>query len=200
MPPMVLGLKVVGGVVPAGGKSRPRLIMLTVLLPVFVTTAAPVASLMATPVGFVPTVTSAVSGETGGFFVKSITEAVLLPWVATTARPLCCQRAMPWGVVPTETGGPINLPKLGFGWGAPRTVTVGVRSIVNMLLQPVTLTSARGEKGPFAIWSAIATDDGCVLVGFPLESVHTVDRATDWMTRKSTALDCTPLPVTRSSA
>src|SRR6266852_2141089 len=122
MPPIVLGLKVVGGVVPAGGKSRPRLIMLMVLLPVFVTMAAPVASLTATPVGFVPTITSAVSGETGGFFVKSMTEAVLLPWLATTARPLCCQIAMPWGLVPTPTGLPINLPKLGLRVGWPGAV------------------------------------------------------------------------------
>src|SRR5713226_28175 len=98
MPPMLVAVRVVGWVVPEGGKSRPRLIMLMVFEPVLVTMAAPVASLIATPVGFVPMATSAVSGDTGGFFVKSMIDAVLLPLLATTARPLRCQMAMPWGL------------------------------------------------------------------------------------------------------
>src|SRR5215472_19388271 len=94
--------------------------------------------------------------------------------------------AMPSGLVPTEMRGvlpPSSLPKVGLA---------GLRSILTMPLQPVTLTKAKGEKGPLAIWSAMATEDGCVLVGKP-EFMHRPDKSTCPMTRKSTALDCAPL-------
>src|SRR6266567_5992790 len=120
MPPIVEAVRVVGGAVGgvvAGGNNKARLIMLTSFDPVSVTMAAPVASLMATPVGFVPMpppvpVALVMSGTifTAGFEGRgrrSRMEALLLPLLATTARPLCCQIAMPCGLVPTETGPPI---------------------------------------------------------------------------------------------
>ena len=75
---------------PDAGKSRPRLIMLTVLEPVLAMMVAPVASSMATPVGFVPV--EIVDGEilasgAGGLAVRSIMVALPLPLLATTARP-----------------------------------------------------------------------------------------------------------------
>src|SRR6266852_1565209 len=104
---MLVAVRVVGGV-PVEGNNDCRLMRLTVFEPVFATMAAPVASLIATPVGFVPVVTSLVSADTGGLLVKSMTEAVPLPWLATTARPSFWLMAMPCGVVPTEMGLPIN--------------------------------------------------------------------------------------------
>src|SRR2546430_1958868 len=82
--PTLVAVRVVGGVVPEGGKSSARLIMLMVFEPVFVTMAAPVASLMATPVELVPVVTSPQGFEphsagAGGLLVKSMTEAVPAP-------------------------------------------------------------------------------------------------------------------------
>ena len=54
-PPMVAAVKEVAGDDPV---NRPRLIWETVLEPKLATRATPVASLMATPMGLVPTVTS----------------------------------------------------------------------------------------------------------------------------------------------
>ena len=54
--------------------------------PVLATRAAPVASLIPTPVGLVPVLTSG-TFCTGGFCVRSRTEAVFVPWLATTAKP-----------------------------------------------------------------------------------------------------------------
>src|SRR6266571_6065668 len=116
-------------------------------------------------------------------------EALLLPWLATTARPRCWLMAIPCGVVPTRTDLAMNFPKFGLACTIPLTVTVGLRSMMEILLQPVLVTTAMGEKGPLAIWSAMATADGCVLTGFPLVSVQTVDMSTAWITRKSTELD-----------
>src|ERR1700687_5068838 len=80
-PPMVEAVREVAGEAP---NNRPRSISETVLEPKLATTAAPVASLMATPTGLVPTVTAA----TGCVFVRRFTiEALPLPLLATTARP-----------------------------------------------------------------------------------------------------------------
>src|SRR6266403_6268815 len=103
--------------------------------------------------------------------------------------------ATPWGVVPTEMGLPMNWPNVGLGWGCPATVIVGLMSMTEMLLQPVLETTAMGEKGPLASWSAIATEEGCVLVGLPLVLVQIVDKSTAWTTKKSAALDCALGPV-----
>src|ERR1700740_3495377 len=110
-------------------------------------------------------------------------EAVLLPWLATTARPNGWLMAMPCGEGPTPKGLPIICPKVALA---------GLRSRATMLLQPVTLTRPSGEKVPLAIWSAMATEVGCVFTGLPLESVHTLDKSTDSITRNSATLDCTP--------
>src|SRR5690348_18466233 len=119
-----------------------------------------------------------------------MTEAVLLPLLATTARPFLCQMAMPSGLVPTEMGLPTCCPNVRLA---------GLRSICTMSLQPVTLTRAKGEN-VLAIWSAMATEDGCVLVGAPLEFVQTPDKSTCPITMKSTALDCAPVPLVMVSA
>ncbi len=63
---------------------RPRLIWETVLEVKLATMATPVASLIATPMGFVPTATAA----TGWVLVSRFTtEAVASPLLAVTARP-----------------------------------------------------------------------------------------------------------------
>src|SRR5215467_8255195 len=117
---MVIGVRLVGKDPLGWGNNTPRLIMLTVFDPVLATIAAPVASLMATPAGFVPVVTSAQGAVVlepleaahfagaGGLCVKSMTEAVPLPLLATTANPLFCQIAMPCGFVPTVMGLPMS--------------------------------------------------------------------------------------------
>src|SRR5438874_1478753 len=101
---IVFALRLVGAV-PDMGKSRDRSISETVLLPVFATRAAPVPSLMATPVGVVPTVTA------GTFWVRvtrSRTEAVPLVLLATTANPKRGLTAIPCGAVPVSIGFPIG--------------------------------------------------------------------------------------------
>src|ERR671925_1646220 len=120
-----------------------------------------------------------------------MSKAVPAPLLATTAQPFVCQIAMPSGLVPTVMGLPSCCPNVGLA---------GLRSIFTTLLQPVTLTKAKGDKGPLAIWSAMATEDGCVFVAPPPEEMQALDKSTWPMTRKSTELDCTPLPLIRVSA
>src|SRR5213075_2461103 len=109
MPPMLVAVKVVGGV-PVEGNNNSRLMRLMVFAPVIATIAAPVASLIATPVGLVPVVTSGTICTAGleGKGRRSSMDEVLVPWLATTARPSFWLMAMPCGVVPTEIGLPIN--------------------------------------------------------------------------------------------
>src|SRR5260370_2889017 len=154
-----VGGRVVGGVVPGAGKSRPRLMSEMVLDFVLAMMVAPVASLIATPVGFVPVATSGTIGCFEGLGVKSRMEAVPLPLLATTARPRRWLMAMPCGEVPT----PMGLPR---SW--PNVELAGLISMIEMLLHPLTLIAAIGEKGPLPIWSAIATEVGSVLVGLAL--------------------------------
>src|SRR5919108_2306270 len=138
--------------------NNPRFSIVTVLDPVLVTIAAPVASLIATPVGFVPVETSGqatvvvepllaahnITGL-GGLWVKSMSEAVPAPLLATTAQPFVCQIAMPSGLVPTVMGLPSCCPNVGLA---------GLRSTFSTLLQRVTLTKPKGDKGPLPIWAA----------------------------------------------
>src|SRR5580698_6921161 len=86
-----------------------------------------------------------------------------------------------------------NLPGLG---PDPPATSAGLISITEMLLQPLLLTTAMGEKGPFASWSAMATELGIV----PPELVQIWDISTAWITKKSVGLDCTPLLLTMSRA
>src|SRR4029077_18183313 len=78
----------------------PRLIWETLLEPKLATRATPVDSLMATPIGLVPTVTSG-TASTGGFFFKSTMEAVPAVLLAVTANPRREFTATPWGPTPT---------------------------------------------------------------------------------------------------
>src|SRR5713226_8580283 len=88
-PPIDVAVREVAGEEP---NKRPRLISEIVLEVKLATIAAPVASLMATPIGFVPTATAA----TGCVLVRRFTmEALLLPLFATTARPKCALTATP---------------------------------------------------------------------------------------------------------
>src|SRR5438045_379339 len=130
---IVFALRLVGAV-PDIGKSRDRSISETVLLPVFATRAAPVPSLMATPVGVVPTVTA------GTFWVRvtrSRTEAVPLVLLATTANPKRGLTAIPCGAVPVSIGFPI---------GCPKVALAGLTSTTETLLQPVLVTTAMGAN------------------------------------------------------
>lgn len=176
-PPMVIGVKLVAAVVLPLANRVARLSELTVLEPVFATRAMPVASFMATPLGFVPTLTSGTistgeqldagmgaTGAQGANGARFRMEAVLLPLLVTTARPKGWLMAMPCGLVPTATAGPYIWPRWGFGW----PFTVGLMSSATTLLQPVTLIKANGEKGPLENWSAMATEVGIVvaLLGF----------------------------------
>jgi len=131
------------------------LISETVLEPKLATMAAPVASLMATPTGLVPTVTAA----TGCVLVRRFTiEALPLPLLAQTARPDADSRRRlrsgPTAIVCRM------LPKVGFGLDHTATVIVGLMSMVETLLQPLLVTTAIGENGPLASWSAMATELG----------------------------------------
>src|ERR1700756_4640530 len=128
-PPMVEAVREVAG-------KRPRLIWETVFEPKLATSATPVASLIATPIGLVPTATSG----TSSLLVKRFTmDTVPAPLFATTALPRCELTATPCGVAPT-----------GIVCTAPKVALPGFMSIVEMLLHPLLLTTARGEKGPFA--------------------------------------------------
>src|SRR5579864_386087 len=170
-PPMLTGVSVVAGVLP---KSTPRFISVMVFEPVLATMAAPVASLMATPDGFLPVLTS---GAASVPFVRSTTDAVPAVLLATMARPKGWLTAIPCGVAPTPTELSIvpNLP--GFG-PVPEGASAGLISTIEMLLQPLLETTAMGEKGPLTSWSAIATELGIVLVGLPLASVQILDMST----------------------
>src|SRR5579862_8466728 len=88
-----------------------------------------------------------------------------------------------------------NLPAFGpVAVGA----SAGLISTIEMLLQPLLVTTAMGANGPFASWSAMATELGCVP---PLVPVQTAERSTAWTTKKSTALDCgLPLDVSGVTA
>src|SRR5580658_317340 len=91
-------------------------------------------------------------------------EAVPAVLLATTASPKGWLTATPWGPSPTAMVLRI-LPKLGFCMVDPFTVDVGLISITAMLLQPLLLTTAIGENGPLASWSAMATELGCWVLG-----------------------------------
>src|SRR5260370_39807193 len=97
MPPILVAVRVVGAVVPDAGKSRPRLMSEMVLDFVLAMMVAPVAWLIATPVGFVPVATSGTIGCFEGLGGKSWMEAVPLPLLATTASARRWLMAMPSG-------------------------------------------------------------------------------------------------------
>src|SRR5712664_105175 len=174
-PPMLEAVREVAGEDP---NKRPRLIWETVFEPKLATSATPVASLMATPIGLVPTPTSA----TASFMcTRSTMDAVPAPLFATTAIPRCELTATPWGVAPT--GILCTLPKAVVPGGGLRWA--GLMSITEILLQPLLVTTAMGENGPSASWSAIATELG---VGVAQATVI----STALITMKSTALDVEP--------
>src|SRR6266852_2768598 len=177
-PPMVAAVREVGGEDP---NKRPRLIWETVLEPKLATRATPVESLMATPIGLVPTVTSATASALVWRFTMEAVPALLL---ATTAIARCELTATPWGDAPMEI----------LRSTVPKVALLGLMSIVERLLQPLLVTNAMGENGPPASWSAMATELG---VGGP--GLQATVMSTDLMTMKSAALDCTP-PLITSSA
>src|SRR5947207_2762923 len=80
---MVMGVREVAGEEP---NNNPRLISVTVLLPKLATMAAPVASLMATPIGFVPVLTSGTGSLTDLRTRKSVTLEWTLPTVTSRAK------------------------------------------------------------------------------------------------------------------
>src|SRR6516165_7295551 len=92
--PMEVAVRDVAGEEP---NRRARSISETVLLPVLATSAAPVSSEMATPVGDEPTVTAATAWVPVS---RLITEAVPSVLLATTAIPRRGLTATPWGLVP----------------------------------------------------------------------------------------------------
>ena len=116
----------------------------TVLEPKLATSATPVASLTATPMGLVPTVTSATASFA---FTRSRTDAVPAPLLATTAKPRCWLMAMPCGVAPT---GMVlgKAAEIGFVI-VPKVGLAGLMSIMDTLLHPLLVTIAMGENGPF---------------------------------------------------
>src|SRR5882762_1820903 len=138
-PPIDEAVRVVAGADPS---KRPRLICETVFEPKLATRATPVDSLTATPIGLVPTATSGTASALVRRFTTDTVPALLL---ATTASPRCELMATPWGVAPMEMLRSTE-PKVGLA---------GLRSIVEMLLQPLLVTTAIGENGPFLSWSAI---------------------------------------------
>src|SRR5580704_13839270 len=152
---MLTGVRVVAGVAPKSGDIS---ISVTVFDPVLATMTTPVASLMATPAGLVPVETSGTASELVSKLTKEAVPAVLL---ATTAMPNGWLIATPCGVAPTAMELRI-LPKLGFCTVWPLTVAVGLISTTEMLLQPLLVTTAIGENGPFTSWSAMATELGRV--------------------------------------
>src|SRR6266852_8045852 len=172
-PPMVVAVSEVAGEDP---NRRPRLIWETVLEPKLATSATPVASLMATPMGLDPTCTSVTASAFVNRFTTDSVPAVLF---ATTAIPRCELTATPWGVAPM---GRLRST-------VPKVVLVGLMAMVERLLQPLLVTNAMGENGPFASWSAMATELG---VGVAQATVM----STALMTMKSVALDVTLLLTT----
>src|ERR1700730_4850796 len=172
-PPMEVAVRVVAGEEP---NKRPRLICDTVFEPKLATRATPVDSLTATPIGPVPVGTSG----TASALVKRFTmDAVPAALFATTAMPRCELTATPCGVAPMEMVCSTE----------PNVALDGLISMVEILLQPLLLTTAMGEKGPFLSWSAMATELG---MGVAQATVM----STALMTRKSEALDWTPLLTT----
>jgi len=127
--PIEIALNVVGGVVAGvvtGGKSKPRLISDTVFCCVFATSAAPVPSLIATPIGPLPVVTS---GTACFLLTMSRIDAYRPPLFATNgqAKPRTDSNArrttasvrlkkVPNPAVPALFGGlstnPVKLPAL----------------------------------------------------------------------------------------
>src|SRR5258708_23046135 len=181
MPVIGVAVREVAGVDP---NKRPRLIWETVLEPKLATSATPVDSLMATPIGLVPTATSATASVLVRRFTMDAVPALLL---ATTAIPRCELTATPWGVAPMEM----------LRSTVPKVALLGLMSMVERLLQPLLVTNAMGENGPPASWSAIATELG---VGVAQATVM----STALMTIKSTALEVLvvdgTLPLTTSRA
>src|ERR1700740_3152876 len=119
---------------------RARLICETLLEPKLATRATPVASLMPTPMGLEPTVTSG-TASAGGFFFRSTMDAVPAALLATTAIPRWEFTATPCG--PPPIGVLLSIvPKV-------RLPGAGLMSMTERLLPPALLTSAIGENGPF---------------------------------------------------
>src|SRR5271155_5061209 len=122
---MAIPVRLVGGVV---AKSGERSTSVTLLDPVLVMMAAAVASLIATPVGFVPIPWLLVmSGTASAPVSKFTTETLLLPLFATTAIPRCWLIATPIGVVPTAI---VFLT-------VPNVALPGLMSMTVMLLHPL---------------------------------------------------------------
>src|SRR5260370_22900605 len=176
-PPIVAAVREVAGVDP---NKRPRLIWETVLEPKLATRATPVDSLMATPIGLVPTPTSATASVLVRRFTIDAVPALLL---AITAIPRCDLTATPSGVAPMEM----------LRSTVPKVALLGLISMVERLLQPLLVTNAMGENGPPASWSAIATE-----LGVRGPGLQATVMSTDIVTMKCVALDCTP-PLRTSS-
>ena len=176
---MEVAVKEVAGEEPV---SNAKLISETVLLPVLATSAAPVPSSIATPVGVVPTVTAATfCVPVSRFRIEAVPS-----WLfATTATPNRGLTATPRGSLPVAMEDLM----------VPNVALAGLMSMTETLLQPLLLTTAMGEKACPGNWSAMATELGCGLA-----LVHAAVISTDLMTKKSVALDCTPLPLRISTA
>src|SRR5579859_1823744 len=74
----------------------------------------------------------------------------------------------------------------------PKVALLGLMSRVDRLLHPLLVTTAIGENGPLANWSAMATELGA-------GAAQATRISTALMTKKSVALDWTP-PLITSSA
>ena len=131
--------------------------------------------LTATANGISPTATSFVAPV-----APSMMETLLEPLFVTKMRLLVGLGAASRGLTPTAT--------------VPTTV-LPTESMTETLLQPLLLTTAMGEKACPGNWSAMATELGCGLA-----LVHAAVISTDLITKKSVALDCTPLPLRISTA
>src|SRR5437879_10690011 len=129
-PPMDVAVRVVAGADPS---KRPRLICETVLEPKLATSATPVDSLTATPMGLVPTATSGTASALVRRFTTDTVPALLL---AITASQRCGLMATPWGVAPMEMLRNTE-PKVGMA---------GLRSVVETLLQPLWVSTALREQ------------------------------------------------------
>src|SRR5258706_10958780 len=175
-PPMLVAVSDVAGEDPS---NRPRLICETVFEPKLATRATPVASLMATPIGLVPVETS---GTASVLVIRFTMDAVPAPLFATTAMPRCELTATPCGLAPME-----------MVWRTePKVAVNGFISMVEILLQPLLLTTAIGENGPFLSCSAMATELG-------MGEAQATGMSTDLTTKKLAELDSTP-PLTTFSA
>src|SRR5262249_36596000 len=140
-----------------GGNRSPRLISETVFWLVFATSAAPVPSLIATPIGPEPVVTSATLRVP---VVKSTMEALPPVLLATIASPKRGLMAIPCGPVPTEiVAGAVAgakglkiVPKVGLsakpvslgGVELSYVGNCGAMSMTETLLQPLLVTTAMG--------------------------------------------------------